>query len=821
MKNSPEETNENEKKNKEKKSLADFVHSRAFAVIAFALMFCAGVAVTAFMLIPPKLRISEICPTNDGTHPQAQVTDAAGKLCDWIELYNPTNKAIDLKDFSIRKDGGEKYPLGSFKVLPGEYVIVYCSANGFTDDSVPHVDFSIPKGLDSEIELCYGYSVCEKLTLCEIDKGRSFSKDENGKLYISEPTPAAENDPYRYAATPRFDHKSGFYQEEFELGITAYGDQPIYYTTDGSDPRTSDTRVLYDGKIRVADMKGAPNRLSAYDTAKIQLDYKPDKIALPADEDVDKGTVIRACAVDEQGKYGQVTSAAFFVGLSTESHSGMPVLSVITDPEGLYDPETGIYCLGNVFEEYAADHPDHPYNGSVPANYNQKGRDWEKQCHIDFFESDGTLKLSQDAGIRIQGGWSRADYQKSFRFYARGSYGTDSFAYPFWINQTQYPNISYEELDRFVMRNGGNDANFSKFKDIMLQELVQERDVSIQRGRPCVMYLDGEYWGFYTLQEDYTPDYFEAYYGVDPDQVITYKSGAIDEGDESDEELFNEMSSFIAENDMSDPENYKKACELLDIKNFADYVAIEMYIYNTDWPQNNYACWRVRTPSAGNEYSDGRWRFYVFDTESGANHYNTKSDDKDILTYVYGKNKTILGKMIISLLDNDEFRALVVTDLCDMAELCFDYDRVTEFTERYRSAYSSEMEAFYKRFQTNNRSVGGTMEPMLERMDNFFRDREERLRPVMEERWELSERREVTIDLSILDSADIYINGSCAGAFFDGFYYDGCTLDVRIVPREGFLFTGWTDGSDRGTEFTLKVNGSDIDIMAEVEVPIV
>ena len=58
----------------------------------------------------------------------------------------------------------------------------------------------------------------------------------------------------------------------------------------------------------------------------------------------------------------------------------------------------------------------------LPANYNQKGKDWERNAHIDYFETDGTTldcQLQQDCGIRIQGNYSRSDLMKGLRLYAR------------------------------------------------------------------------------------------------------------------------------------------------------------------------------------------------------------------------------------------------------------------------------------------------------------------------------------------------------------------------------------------------------------------
>lgn len=771
-------------------------------------MFAAGMIISMILLDPPDIYISEICSSNGSvTGAAAEVTDAEGRPCDWIELYNPTEKEVSLSGFSLRKNGGEQFFLGDFTVAPEDYIIVYCSKYGFSDNSVPHADFSIPKAEECSLELIYGYSVCSKTEVPKLNKGNSLSLNADGSAYTSVPTPLAENSSDIIGETPVFSRESGFYADGFSLEITAGEGQTIYYTLDGTDPTSSDSRIEYTGSIEIYDRKGESNRLCAYDPMKVQLDYREGKVFLPEDGDVDKGTVIRACALGRDG-YGKVSTAAYFVGLSTEDHSGMPVVSVVTDPDNFYDEETGIYCLGNVYEAFREQYPNHYYNGAVPANYNQTGREWERECYVEFFESDGSLKMSQDAGMRIQGGWSRADYQKSFRFYARGSYGKDSFDCAFWEGLTDPQGNPADSFDTFVLRNGGNDCNYSKFKDIMIQDMVKDRDFSTQTGRACILFIDGEYWGPYILQEDYSPEYFARHYGVAESDVVMYKNDELDEGLPSDLADFNKMREFIALNDMSLEKNYRKASAMLDMESFADYIAAECYIYNDDWPQNNYGCWKTRTVQTSNVYADGRWRFFMFDTESSAYHYNMKTDEVDTFAYLESKKETILGSMVWSLLKNDDFRQMFITDIADMGNICFDHAVYKQYLEKYRSVYYGEMESYFKRFPTFH-SIEKSTDPMLDRMTSFFARRQDKVLSLLERTYILSERRNIRIECDSVDGGSVAVNGSNAGNGFSGTYYDGCKLIVTAQPADGYAFVRW-EGScvtEENSEYPeLKVN---------------
>jgi hypothetical protein len=137
--------------------------------------------------------------------------------------------------------------------------------------------------------------------------------------------------------------------------------------------------------------------------------------------------------------------------------------------------------------------------------------------------------------MRIQGGWSRADYQKSFRFYARSEYGNKSFDHRFWQGLDTAEGQDDDSFSTFVLRNGGNDSNYLKFKDLMLQDMADGFSFATQTGRPCVLFIDGEYWGLYVLQEDYSQEYFTRHYGVKEKSVAIYKNNALDEGLPEDE----------------------------------------------------------------------------------------------------------------------------------------------------------------------------------------------------------------------------------------------------------------------------------------------
>ena len=56
----------------------------------------------------------------------------------------------------------------------------------------------------------------------------------------------------------------------------------------------------------------------------------------------------------------------------------------------------------------------------------------ERECYMQFFETDGTLGVQSAAGVRVSGASTRAYPQKSLGIYFRSGYGRNEITYPFF-----------------------------------------------------------------------------------------------------------------------------------------------------------------------------------------------------------------------------------------------------------------------------------------------------------------------------------------------------------------------------------------------------
>lgn len=486
-----------------------------------------------------------------------------------------------------------------------------------------------------------------------------------------------------------FSQPSGFYDDAFMLEMT--GDEnPIYYTLDCTDPDADST--LYTGPILIEDASPKENVYSAvtdtsayYDKALLKqngvrqtLKYRIPKAP------VDKATVVRAVSIDASGNASPVSTAVYFVGYGEKTgYAGVNVMTIVTDPANLFDDEKGIYVLGAKFRESLKDgivqYTGEPGVFSWPANYRQRGREWEREAVVHCFDANGEPVFSGPCGIRVQGRATRSHMPKNLNIYARKEYGCPAFDTGALFDR-EY------RLNRLNLYNGANDL---MLRDYMIHAMSDDADVADQEFCPCALFLDGEYWGVYWLCTRFKPDYLNQVYGVKKDNIVSIKMGKVEIGQDEDLKLYEDMVSFIADNDMRSPEAYARAGELIDLQACIDYYAVEVYVASTDWPTNNFALWRSRH-EASNAYSDGRWRWMLFDLDHTTRVANAEEDTL--------RRACNLDALLASLMQNEDFSRRFSEKLVQLARENFAPERTDAFIDAYESDMAEAIEKKYQRF---------------------------------------------------------------------------------------------------------------------------
>jgi len=171
---------------------------------------------------------------------------------------------------------------------------------------------------------------------------------------------------------------------------------------------------------------------------------------------IDSTMVIRARSYHDTLLPSNIVTNSYFIDDPTSTT--MPVISITTNPENLWDPVKGIYIKG----------PNVDSADGVPFFNANFWKRTEIPVHIEYYDKKRSQGFEQDVGLKIFGNWSRSNPQKSFKIIAREDYGVSR------INYKLFPDKEIYSFKQFVLRNAGNDFNIPHFRDAIIQKLAIE-----------------------------------------------------------------------------------------------------------------------------------------------------------------------------------------------------------------------------------------------------------------------------------------------------------------------------------------------------------
>ncbi|MBE6538621.1 MAG: hypothetical protein E7671_04055 [Ruminococcaceae bacterium] len=533
--------------------------------------------------------INEICPLNKGCF-----RDSDGSTPDWIELYNCSDKTINLAGYGISDDISApfKYTFNNYLIKSGDCILLIASGETDYKRGVIYLPFTIPEEGGTVI-LTSPHGTTDVIELPDMSPDEAYGRTADGGNVLSHltPSPLVTNNSAESlirVSAPTFSHKSGFYTEDIEITISATEGCTVYYTLDGSLP-TADSPV-YTGPVALSDATAETSPAIGEGEAK---DFA-------AQDDQDNINVLRAVALDEDGNASKVVNATYFImpGEKPSAYKNVSILSLYTDPEHLIAP------------------------------------DCEKAAAIDYFDETQSFCFSQDVRISIKG-------NTRFEIYAENKYEKIGFDYPLFS--------ASNSCDSLIITPFIGDESGTKILDLAVQALLSGTDDYTQEWKPCALFLNGEYWGFYIIEELCDSDYISAEYGTQKDDIVII-NGDLSLNTEDDIALYDELVSFIIHNDMTIRENYGTLLEMVDIESYIDYICLALM---TD-AHGEPTLWRKRTVDESTPYADGRWRWeysnleHTSEADHTCNTYSNILKDDILFTHVY-KNPDFASEFHVSL----------------------------------------------------------------------------------------------------------------------------------------------------------------------------
>uniref|UniRef100_UPI003565AA9E lamin tail domain-containing protein n=1 Tax=Pontiella sp. TaxID=2837462 RepID=UPI003565AA9E len=416
----------------------------------------------------------------------------------------------------------------------------------------------------------------------------------NTAVYLNTPTPGADNveGVLGYVGDTSFSVDRGFYTLATNVEITCKTEgASIYYTTDATEP-TESNGTLYTGPVTIS--KTTVLRAAAF------LDgYQPSDVDTQTyfflDDIIAQGSDVSG--LDPAFPSGSVNGQSFDYGMDTDitqstTYSGeiesalkaIPSISIVTDPDNLFDSSTGIYVNAD------EDHDE------------EAGEDWERETSIELIHPDGTEGFQINGGIRIRGAssTSSSNPKHSFRFFFRSEYGTAR------LNYDLFGDDGADSFKRMDLRTG---QNFSWaymtpqyatwLYDIFTRDTHRDMDQPYTHGEYYHLYINGMYWGLYQTEERCDANFAESYYGGDDDDFDAVKANAdsgivyaVDGTRDAYDDLWSAASSgfsadaayFEAQGMNADGTENSAYTKLLDVDNVIDYMLLIYFTANRDSP---------------------------------------------------------------------------------------------------------------------------------------------------------------------------------------------------------------------------------------------
>ena len=454
----------------------------------------------------------------------------------WVELYNPSDVAINLSDYSLGLTDvfQEAAALPDVECPPKGFVVVYCDKK----TGGLHLPFRLESGKNGSIFLFKGVEIITSAKGLPkmISPNVSLGLNERGQwVWQVKATPGEANDKTEFKgilSAPVFSHPGAVNPSDFTLDISVMPGSPsesvVRYTLDGSLP-----------------------------TANSPIWKNP--------VDISSTTIIRASTFCD-GYVSPFPATQSYIFLGRDMN--LTVVSLNTDYSYFYGEELGILLGGDIY----------------PGVTNYKN-EWRRPINIEVFDnSDSPSVINQLGETRVKGGGSRGYELKSLVMYANSRFGTKQFNYEFFPDDA--PQLT--DWKSFELRNSGNDFYSLYFRDALIQYSVGKYvDLDFQYYRPAIVMFNGEYKGILNIRSRTNEDLiYTKYAGLEDINLIEnwneIKAGSKEE--------FEDFVKFYSE----ESHTFDEFSEKMDLEEYTNFMLMNLLYDNKDFPGNNFVMWRPR-----------------------------------------------------------------------------------------------------------------------------------------------------------------------------------------------------------------------------------
>ncbi|HAL73510.1 MAG TPA: hypothetical protein DCM45_00280 [Clostridiales bacterium] len=546
---------------------------------------------------------------------------ASGKVesPDWIELYNGTTQAIDLTGYGISDDFGSPFQM----VLQG------LSIGPGEYQVIEPTTF----GLSTQDETVYltrpDKSLADTFATGALRNGISSGRGNSGgdepagsRFFYTSPTRGKVNS---------------------TSAVTGIALSPVIHVTNLDS--SENNSIYFSGSAQATLASTQPGVIIRY-----TLDGSTPTASSPVYQQpltISRNTVIRCRSERADSLPSDVVSQTLITGVQHD----LPVVSIAVQSADFTGPN-GVWT-------------DFSHNHEAPAQ-------------ISFYEQDGTFGISFNSGVALHGAYSRKEIQKSLELNLRETYGDRQVIYPF------FPDNEISTFKRLILRTSSQDWKFSKIRDAYMSELV-ENDLAVDTmdWRPCVLYVNGEYYGLYEIRENIDEYYMASHFGTDPAKVDIIKGNAIVlEGSMTE---YYKLLNYVKAHDLTSEDAYQHVLNLIDEQSLIDWLIAESFFNNLD--NGNKKFWRERTDGA-------QWRWAFFDLDWGLfpDTYKMNILTKDLLDPAgHGQSNFFDSSLQVKLMENPAFKEMFIERYAELINSTFQTERMLTLFDSMVGQIRSEM----------------------------------------------------------------------------------------------------------------------------------
>ena len=682
-------------------------------------------------LLSAILVINEVMASNTG-----EVMSPAINFDSWIEVYNPGEATVNLGGMYLSVDPSNplawQMPSNMGSVPAKGFKVIWLGSNDIKSNQAP---FKLDCDGGTIVLSDKNGEVITKQNYPEAMSRTAYARKTDGGDewgWTAIPTPEATNTTAVFAKerlkAPVVDQGSQLFKTSISIKVDIPEGTTLRYTTDGSVP-TAKSAESKSGSFTVSQTRSYVFRL-------FQDGYLP--------------------SVPVTRSY-----------IKTDDNYTIPIISIVGDKRYFTDPKIGIDCDGDGTNGKTGNGQDQP------KNYNC---DWDRPVNFSYLSPDGQMLFNQDVNIAVSGGWTRSIYPRSMKLKSNKIFdGQNRFDFSF------FPQKPYTRNKQLVLRNGGNDrwVSNARFLDAALETIIQRSgiDLDCQSYVPIIEYVNGELRGVLNLREPNNDKYAYANFGYDDEELDAFENNEFKNGND---EAFKRLCQLSV--DVNGPGVYEEIRTLLDVDEFANYMAAEFYLGNDDWPDNNIKAYRSTI--------DGRFRFVSFDLDYAFNPWGRtiSSSLRD-----YGPNapekpvNTVI--LFLNLLKHDGFRKQFIDTFCLMGGSVFEVQRAYSIVDELVAHVKPMTDLMQQKGLRDGHNTGNSANKIKQELNG----RLSRLIASLQQAsaMKLSGVKKHNVQLAAdIEGANVYINGlQVPYAYFNGQLFAPVKIEAKAPV--GYTFAGW------------------------------